>query len=120
MQKLFHEKDTVSNKTYQQLPYSVQSKIKGMLTIIDSTYGLTRNAEVDSGGYVVILETVDDLHQSKSMLHIDFEQAVFEYVDAIYGYLGCMYLIGCDFSIYFILKQSLAEEAQSRILEEIL
>lgn len=120
MQKLFHAEDTVSNNTFQQLPYSVQTKIKSMLTIIDNTYGLTRNAEVDSGGYVVILETLADLHQSKAMLHVDFEQAVFEYVDAIDGYLGCMYLIGCDFSIYFILKQSLAKEAQSTVLDEIL
>ncbi|WKY44859.1 hypothetical protein Q5O14_01835 [Eubacteriaceae bacterium ES2] len=104
MQKLFHTADTASNEVFKTLPQAVQLKIKSMLTIIDTTYGLTRNVEVDSGGYVVILETLDDLHQSKSILHLDFEKAVFEYVDAIDGYLGCQYLIGCDFNIYFILK----------------
>ncbi len=44
----------------QALPSEVQKTIKGVLEILDSEYGADRDQYSDNGGYVVVIENIEE------------------------------------------------------------
>lgn len=92
----------------QALPIEVQEVIKGILEILDSEYGADRDKYADNGGYVVIVESIEDFKGIQKKTNIDINDVIVEYVDKIICSDGKVYtnsLVLCnnDYSISLII-----------------
>ena len=108
MYKLAHLRETVTYHSFYLLPLAIQEKIHEVLVILDDCYGVNRDVQKDLGGYVMVLESQEDVEALKDCMNVNLEAETFEYVDDLSGYLGCLLLLGSDYHIYFVLPQSLA------------
>lgn len=108
MHKLVHLNDSYTCQAVINLPLTVQHMITEVLTILDDAYGVDRSMKKDLGGYVVILESAEDMDSLKKNINVDLNTAAFEYIDSVSGYLGCLLLLGTDYHLYFVMKQVLA------------
>ena len=77
----------------QTLPIEVQEVIKGILVILDSEYGADRDKYADNGGYVVVVESSEDIKEMQKKTNIDVNDIIFEYVDKIVCACGKVYTI---------------------------
>lgn len=66
----------------------VQETIEGVLKILVSEYRANRNRYEDPGGYVVVLEKIEDFKEIKGKVYIDFNEVIAEYVDKIYAVMA--------------------------------
>lgn len=92
----------------QALPIEVQEVIKGILEILDSEYGADRDKYADNGGYVVVVESIEDFKEIQRKTNIDVNDIIVEYVDKIICVDGNVYtdsLVVCnnDYSISLII-----------------
>ena len=95
-------------KKVQTLPIEVQEVIKGVLEVLDSEYGSNRDKYADNGGYVVIVESIEDFKGIQKKTNIDINDVIVEYVDKIICSDGKVYtnsLVLCnnDYSISLII-----------------
>ena len=70
----------LSHLSEMSLETEVANIIEEQLNILDESYGIERNIDADLGGYVLILETKDDVIKAKENILND---TVAEYVDDI-------------------------------------
>lgn len=89
------------------LPSEVQIFINDVLAVLDENYHSMRDPIKDLGGYVIGIETTDDLNCVTQMTGINFDTAVCELVDLIKGYYCCLVLLGSDYALYFIIPESI-------------
>ena len=89
------------------LPNEVQIFINDVLAVLDENYHSMRDPIKDLGGYVIGIETTDDLNCVTQMTGINFDTAVCELVDFINGYYCCLVLLGSDYGLYFIIPEHL-------------
>lgn len=108
MHKLVHLFEADHCTAFINLPPAVQPMVTNVLTILDDAYGTNRDTKKDLGGYVVLLESSNDIESLKNTINVNLETAIFEYVDAMSGYLGCLLLLGSDYHLYFVLPLSIA------------
>ncbi|MFR1380587.1 MAG: hypothetical protein ACLSTJ_16715 [Clostridium neonatale] len=99
----------------QALPIKVQEVIKGILEILDSEYGADRDKYVDDGGYVVVVERIEDFKELQEKANIDVNDIIVEYVDKILCSDGKVYtnsLVLCnnDYSISLIIPFEIMPE----------
>ncbi|WP_242976801.1 hypothetical protein [Clostridium sp. 3-3] len=92
----------------QALPVEVQDVIKGILEILDSEYGTDKDKYVDDGGYVIVVESIEDFKEIQKKTNIDVNDVIVEYVDKILCADGKVYtnsLVLCnnDYSIPLIM-----------------
>ncbi|MDU4589403.1 MAG: hypothetical protein E6240_07795 [Clostridium butyricum] len=92
----------------KMLPDEVQEVIKGILEILDSEYGSNRNKYVDDGGYVIVVESIEDFKEIQKKTNIDVNDVIVEYVDKILCADGKVYtnslaLCNNDYSISLIM-----------------
>lgn len=97
------------------MPIEVQESIKSILVILDDSYGENRNKYSDDGGYVIVVESIEDFQIIKSNTYIDIENIIVEYVDKIECSMGKIYtssLVLCnnDFSISLIIPLEITPE----------
>ena len=95
-------------KKVQELPIEVQEVMKGILEILDSEYGAYRDKYADNGGYVVVVEGIEDFKEIQKKTNIDVNDIIVEYVDKIECSNGKVYtnsLVLCnnDYSISLII-----------------
>lgn len=89
MIKLLHVSD-ISKISY--LEEEVQTYALEALTILDEEYGTDRNPITDLGGYVVILENLDDIQELEELHNMDIIKTPRpEFVDFIYTEHGPRY-----------------------------
>ncbi|NFG57485.1 hypothetical protein FDB44_02360 [Clostridium botulinum] len=67
----------------QWLPVEVQDVIKEILEILDPEYGVDRDKYADDGGYVVVVENIEDFKEIHKKINIDINDVIVEYVDKI-------------------------------------
>lgn len=72
------EKGILKNMTQE-----VQETIEEILQILDSEYGANRNKYEDDGGYVVVVEKIEDFKEIMDKAYIDCNEVIAEYVDKI-------------------------------------
>ena len=108
MHKLVHLFEADHCTAFISLPSAVQSIVTSVLTTLDDSYGINRDLKKDLGGYVVILESPNDIESLKDTINVNLEAATFEYIDAVSEYLGCLLLLGSDYHLYFVIPYSIA------------
>ena len=64
------------------VPIEVVAEIRRVIMILDENYGADRKVDSDFGGYILVIESLDDLNKL-SEIHLDLEELVPEYVDVI-------------------------------------
>lgn len=89
-------------------PIEVQKNIKYILTILDEEYGETRDQYKDDGGYVIVVESVEDFKVIEKNIHINLDNVIVEYVDKIECsdrkiYTSSLILCNSDHSISLII-----------------
>ncbi len=67
----------------RNMPQEVQETIEEILQILDSEYGANRNRYEDAGGYVVVVEKIEDFKEIIDKAYIDCNEVIAEYVDKI-------------------------------------
>jgi len=87
---------------------AIQEKIHEVLVILDECYGANRDVQKDLGGYVMVLESQNDVEELKDSMKINLAAETFEYVVEANEYLGALLLYGADFHLYLVLHHSLA------------
>ena len=102
-------------KKVQALPIEVQEVIKGILEILDSEYGADRDKYSDNGGYVVVIEDIEDFKQIQEKTNIDVNDVIVEYVDKIVcddgkAYTNSLVLCNSDYSISLIMPFEITPE----------
>ena len=99
----------------QVLSIEVQEVIKGVLEMLDSEYGADRDKYADNGGYVVVVESIEDFKEVQKKTNIDVNDIIVEYVDKIICVDGKVYtnsLVLCnnDYSISLIIPFEITPE----------
>lgn len=99
----------------QGLPIEVQEVTRGILEMLDSEYGADRDKYADNGGYVVVVESIDDFEEIQEKANIDVNDVIVEYVDKILCADGKVYtnsLVLCnnDYSISLIIPFEIMPE----------
>lgn len=85
--------------------------IEQQLNILDESYGIERNIDADLGGYVLILETKDDVIEAKENIVKDI---IPEYVDNIEceggkQYCLSLFLLSSDYALVVVATKELMD-----------
>ncbi|EEH97069.2 hypothetical protein CSBG_00695 [Clostridium sp. 7_2_43FAA] len=70
----------ISDLIEMELEVNVVNTIEEKINILDDSYGAERDIDADLGGYVLVLETKDDVIEVKESILKDI---IAEYVDEI-------------------------------------
>ena len=89
----------------------VAKNIEQQLNILDESYGIERNIDADLGGYVLILETKDDVIEAKDNIVKDI---IPEYVDNIEceggkQYCLSLFLLSSDYAVVVVATKELMD-----------
>ncbi|MGM8286713.1 hypothetical protein [Clostridium perfringens] len=92
-----------------ELEVNVTSAIEEQLNILDDNYGAKRNIDADLGGYVLILETKEDVIEAKESMLKDI---IPEYINDIECEGGKQYdlslfLLSSDYAIVVVATKDL-------------
>ena len=101
----------VSDLNGMELEVNVISVIEEQLNILDESYGIERNIDSDLGGYVLILETKDDVIEVKENIVKDI---IPEYVDNIEceggkQYCLSLFLLSSDYAVVVVATKELMD-----------
>lgn len=101
----------MSDLTGMELEVNVVSIIEDQLNILDESYGAERNIGADLGGYVLVLETKDDVIEVKENILKDI---IAEYVDDIKceggkQYCFSLFLLSSDYAVIVVAAKELMD-----------
>ncbi|MGV3026437.1 hypothetical protein ACED96_12035 [Clostridium thermobutyricum] len=101
----------VSDLITMELESNVVSTIEEQLNILDESYGTERIIDWDLGGYVLILETKDDVIKVKENIVKDI---IPEYVDDIEceggkQYCLSLFLLSSDYAVVVVATKELMD-----------
>ena len=100
------------------LPQEVIGVVLDAVTILDAAYGENRDVDAGDGGYVLIVESKDDLEKLIDC-HIYVKESVPEYVDSIQCDNGQMFtstmvMLSDDYSIIIVMTLDLLSNTSWR------
>lgn len=112
MKKIYLKKQLEDLSDY---PVEVINSISETIDILNENYGENRDVDKDLGGYVLVVESIEDVKELKNGILKDILP---EYTDEIIcsegvNYTSSLFLLSSDFSVVVI-----AEEELSKILLE--
>ncbi|HHD2584484.1 MAG: hypothetical protein E6638_09675 [Clostridium perfringens] len=112
MKKIYLKKQLGELSNY---PVEVIKSIYEIIDIINENYGENRDVDKDLGGYVLVVESLEDIKELKNGMLKDILP---EYTDKIIcsegvNYTSSLFLLSSDFSVVVI-----ADEEFSKILLE--
>ncbi|HHD2718509.1 TPA: hypothetical protein ACOTHS_002115 [Clostridium perfringens] len=112
MKKIYLKKQLGDLSDY---PIEVIQSISEIIEILNENYGENRNVDKDLGGYVLVVENIEEVKELKNGILKDILP---EYTDEIIcsegvNYTSSLFLLSSDFSVVVI-----AEEELSKILLE--
>lgn len=101
----------VSDLIGMELEFNVISAIEDQLKTLDESYGAERNIDTDLGGYVLILETKDDVIEAKDNIVKDI---IPEYVDNIEceggkQYCLSLFILSSDYAVIVVATKELMD-----------
>lgn len=91
----------VNDLTGMELDTNVTSVIKDQLNVLDENYGFERNIDADLGGYVLILETKDDVIETRESILKDIIPAYVDNIECEGGKQYCLalFLLSSDYAV---------------------
>ncbi|MDZ5148586.1 hypothetical protein GNF53_11390 [Clostridium perfringens] len=112
MKKFYLKKQLEELSDY---PMEVIQSISEIIEILNENYGENRDVDKDLGGYVLVVESVEDVKELKNGM---LKEILPEYTDEIIcsegvNYTSSLFLLSSDFSVVVI-----ADEELSKILLE--
>ncbi|MDK0980102.1 MAG: hypothetical protein E7B46_10615 [Clostridium perfringens] len=112
MKKIYLKKQLGELSNY---PVEVIQSISETIDILDENYGENRNVDKDLGGYILVVESIEDVEELKNGM---LKEILPEYTDEIIcsegvNYTSSLFLLSSDFSVVVI-----ADEELSKILLE--
>ncbi|ELC8342329.1 hypothetical protein QTI50_10500 [Clostridium perfringens] len=112
MKKIYLKKQLGDLSNY---PIEVIQSISEIIDILNENYGENRDVDKDLGGYVLVVESIEDVKELRNGILKDILP---EYTDEIIcsegvNYTSSLFLLSSDFSVVVI-----AEEELSKILLE--
>lgn len=81
----------------------IQGRIKECLQTLDENYGTDRDIEHDLGGFVAVIDSVEDIEELETY-YLDIENDVFEYEDVHDTFTERLYLLNDDYSVVVFFK----------------
>ncbi|MGG7144776.1 hypothetical protein ACQPVP_15135 [Clostridium nigeriense] len=101
----------ISDLIGMDVEVNVISAIEDQLNILDDSYGAERNIDTDLGGYVLVLETKDDVSEVKENILKDI---IAEYVDDIEceggkQYCLSLFILSSDYAIVVVTTKELID-----------
>ena len=101
----------LSHLSEMSLETEVANIIEEQLNILDESYGIERNIDSDLGGYVLILETKDDVIEAKENIVKDI---IPEYVDNIEceggkQYCLSLFILSSDYAVVVVAAKELMD-----------
>ena len=101
----------ISDLIGMELEINVVNSIKEQLKILDENYGSERNIDADLGGYVLVLETKDDVIEAKENILKDI---IVEYVDDVEceggkQYSLSLFLLSSDYAVVVVATKELMD-----------
>ncbi|MDZ5254816.1 hypothetical protein [Clostridium sp. LIBA-8841] len=108
MKKIYLKKQLVELNNY---PVEVIKSIFENIDIFNENYGENRNVDKDLGGYVLVVENIEDVKELKSGMLKDILP---EYTDEIIcsggvNYTSSLFLLSSDFSVIVIADEELSK-----------
>ncbi|MDM0611595.1 hypothetical protein QTH09_11220 [Clostridium perfringens] len=112
MKKIYLKKQLGELSDY---PIEVIKSISETIEILNENYGENRNVDEDLGGYVLVVESIEDVKELRNGI---LKNILPEYTDEIIcsegvNYTSSLFLLSSDFSVVVI-----ADEELSKILLE--
>ena len=101
----------VSDLIRMKLEVNVTKAIEDQLNVLDESYGAERNIHLDLGGYVLLLETKDDVIEAKENILKDI---IPEYIDDIEceggkQYCLSLFLLSSDYAVIVVATKELMD-----------
>lgn len=101
----------ISNLIGMELEANVISTIENQLKTLDESYGAERNIDTDLGGYVLVLETKEDVIKVKENILKDIIE---EYVDDIEckggrQYCLSLFILNSDYAVVVVATKELMD-----------
>ena len=92
-------------------PVEVIKSISEIIEILNENYGENRNVDKDLGGYVLVVESVEDVKELKNGM---LKEILPEYTDEIIcsegvNYTSSLFLLSSDFSVVVIAYEELSK-----------
>ncbi|QIB27928.1 hypothetical protein [Caloranaerobacter azorensis] len=118
MIKIGYEREV---KNIKDLPKEVLEVVRGIVATLDTYYGENRDLDSEDGGYVLIIQSEEDIEKLEEFdIYID-EEIYPEYVDRIKveegeDWINALILCNNEFGISLIIPISIAPEI---LLDEI-
>ncbi|HAT4104789.1 TPA: hypothetical protein I9Z31_002207 [Clostridium perfringens] len=108
MKKIYLKKQLGDLSNY---PIEVIQSISEIIEILNENYGENRNVDKDLGGYVLMVESIDDVKELKNGMLKDILP---EYTDEIIcsegvNYTSSLFLLSSDFSVVVIADEELSK-----------
>ena len=108
MKKVYNESQLVELKDYS---IEVIKSISETIEILNENYGENRNVDKDLGGYVLIVESMEDVKDLKNEMLKDI---LSEYTDEIIysegvNDISSLFLLSSDFSVVVIADEELSK-----------
>ena len=101
----------ISDLIEMELEANVISTIENQLKTLDESYGAERNIDTDLGGYVLVLETKEDVIKAKENILKDIIE---EYVDDIEckggrQYCLSLFILTSDYAVVVVATKELMD-----------
>ena len=108
MKKIHFKKELKKLKEY---PIEIIRNMSETIDILDKNYGENREIDKDLGGYVLVVESKDDVKELKNGM---LKDTIPEYTDKIIcsegvNYTSSLFLLSSDFSIVVISNEELSK-----------
>lgn len=102
-------------------PLEAREAVKTFAAILDENYGAERDPKADLGGYLLLVESQEDIPKLSD--HLDWQGTTPEYVERIPCYIGGDYSVShfqlsSDYSITVFMPMDLLPEQLKQYLEE--
>ena len=106
MKKIYENRQIHEIDNY---PIEVIQSISETIYILNENYGETRNVDKDLGGYILVVESIEDVKELKNGMLKDILP---EYTDEIkcsegVNYTSSLFLLSSDFSVVVIAEKEL-------------
>ena len=104
------EMETIKNK----FPNELYQAVLALVTILDTHYGPERDVDQDDGGFVLIVENVQDL-TALSTWHIRLDKNAHDGLNLVRtedgDYINALFLTNNEFGVNIILPKTIAPKA---------